>query len=309
MALTYGELNAACREHIIPGITQSAYEDSPFFKVLESDGKIKHEGGKKIWHNVRYKQRSQRGATDPDSKIEFHDEETRTVLELDWKTYVEDAMIPWSTKQQNAGKEQVIDLAADKLTELKENLQDALFTALFATTQGTDDISSLTTIVDSTTTYGGIAYTDAPLWVATEDSSTTKVSKQQLMYNRNLATFGKHGPNLHVTTRDLFSAYHGILDPNMVYEDKKMANLGFDSLSFFKKPVVADAFCPTYYWFGLDMDAFNVICQDDFEISDWEDASAQGYIKHSIAYGTWVGNIVCKRRRTNFKMTALVWNS
>ena len=128
---------------------------------------------------------------------------------------------------------------------------------------------------------------------------------------RNSALYGKNGPNFHLTTKDLWSVYESILESqvvrkNDVLADGKMANAGFKTLLFKGDPVVADPFCPSGSWFGIDLDAFALLYDPDyyFKTTPWEKvSSAQEYsLKKTLCA---VIQLKCDRRRTSFKFTAL----
>ena len=220
-------------------------------------------------------------------------------------------MIHWDERNKNAGPGKIVDLAKDRNDELLQDIKDILYQALFATsyTDGVD-IVPLGTIIDSATTYAGIAVSDASIWASTEDSSTTTMKlfgSGSLAEARNDATFGTKMPTMHITTRDLFNKFESLLEPQVRYEDKKMANLGFSSLTYYGKPVVSDVFCPAASWFGIDLTAFElrVHKDDNMNATDWLDMTMAGYPRAVGKYVSWVGNLLARRRRTSFKFTAL----
>jgi hypothetical protein len=200
----------------------------------------------------------------------------------------------------------------DKAGELIEDMDDILATAIHATSQAANNPVPLAVIVDSADTYGGVAVADAAEWAAVEDSSSTTLTLALLRSLRNDATFGKNMPTMHLTTRDLLSKYESLLDPHMVYEDKNMANLGFDSVSFYRKPVVSSPYTTAKYWYGLDMDTFSLIIHKDdsgtngISISKWTDLTVGGFPDSFGKIASWRGNLLCRRRKTNFKLSALV---
>ncbi|MHA2067431.1 MAG: hypothetical protein ACXABY_23950, partial [Candidatus Thorarchaeota archaeon] len=92
-----------------------------------------------------------------------------------------------------------------------------------------------------------------------------------------------------------------------VYEDKDMAGTGFDSLTFMGGTVVGDSHCPTSAGYGLCLDDLEIHVDPDYNFakSGWFELKQIGF-PHAAAYVmTWSGNVVCKDRRTNFKMTGL----
>jgi hypothetical protein len=56
------------------------------------------------------------------------------------------------------------------------------------------------------------------------------------------------------------------------------------------------------------MDAFDVYYsggKNGIEYTEWIDLTPSGYINTVGKIGTFVGQVVCRRRRTSFKMSAL----
>ncbi len=311
MALSINELNAVSKKYFDPTLTQQVYEKSPFFAKLKADKKIKTDGGTSMQWTIRYQKLDNAKATGPRAKVDFQSKETRTAADIDWVFYDAQTLIHWDELVKNSGKGKIIDLLKDKSAEVLEDLQEKLYTALFATTytSGTD-LEPLAVIVDSAAAYGGIAVSDATEWAATEDSSTTTLKlfgANSLAYMRNQATFGTTEPTMHITTRDLASKFESLLQPQQRYEDKKMANLGFSAMTFHGVPVIGDAFCPAGYWYGLDMSAFELREHTDYglKVGDWFELPQAGYPNAKAKYVSWVGNLLARRRKTSFKFSAL----
>ena len=311
MAFTINELNTVSKKFFDKTITQQVYEDSPFFAKLKDDGQVITEGGITIQWPARVAKLQRAKATGPRAKVDFGSNETRAGADIPWCYYDADTMIHWDERNKNAGPGKIVDLAKDRAEELLQDIKDLLYAELFATTyvDGTN-IVPLATIVDAADTYAGITVAQAAQWAGQEDSSTTAMSLYgagSLSKLRNDATFGTKGPTLHITTRDLWSKYESKLSPAVRYEDKQMSNLGFDSITFHKKPVVADVFCTANYWYGLDMSCFElrVHKDDNMNVTDWFELKQAGYVRALAKYVSWVGNLLARRRRTSFKFSDL----
>jgi len=319
MALSIDEINAVCSENFDKVIVQQAYDKSVFWaKIKKRDNFIKkNPGGVNLEFPIRYKKLGLGGRVAPRAQITFESVETRTAGTLYWSYQQDKTMLHWDEKVENAGKAQIVDLMADKSEELREDLTDILCTALFSTstpssTAGAVDIQPIPYIVDSANTYAGIAVADASNWASTEDSSTTTLNlfgDGSLSHRVNATTFGQDTVDLHIMTRDLFSKFESIAEASKMYEDTETANMGFTNLTFHGKPVVGDAYCPSGYWFGLNMNDWHVYVTDagtdGIQISEWKDLFAAGFPNAYAKVAQWVGQVVCKRRKTNFKYSAL----
>jgi len=314
MALSISELNSVSHKYFDKTIAETAYDQSPFFAKLASMGKVVVNGGTTIQVPIRYKKLGLAGAVNPRSQITFEGAETRTALDDNWTFYVGKTVMFWDEVVKNGQEGRIIDLLKDKAKELKEDIQDILATDLFATSRATTaNMTPLAVIVDSAATYGGIAVADAANWASTEDNSTTQLvlyGSGSLAYNVNACTLGTDKPTMHITTRNLYSKFESLAQPQQALFDKGLADMGFDNTLFHGVPVVADAYCTAAYWYGLDMNQFELMVNtkgdaNGISITEWMDLTSQGFPNASGKFAEWVGNVVCRKRKTSFKCTTL----
>ena len=309
MAFTIAQINALTQEHYDSKCTPQVYDDDPFLATLKGKNKITVDGGTALRWAVRTSELGQTSFVGPREQIAIKSNDTRTAAELDWKYVAGVTMMHWDEIVKNNGKAAVVKLIGDKKIELEEDYKEALSDQIWGTS--TDHIAPLAQIVDSSTTYGGIAVADAASWASTEDSSTTTMTlfgPGSLTYMRNQATFGKFGPTHNFTTRDLVDKFMSLLQPQQRYSsDQKTANMGFNNVLFFETPVIGTPFASAGDWFGLDMDALELVCRTgmDAKQTDWFDLKQQGYPEAMGKYMTGVMNLKSTRRRTHYKFTAL----
>ena len=314
MALSIDEANAVSSKYFDKTITDQVYENSPFYVKLKSMGNVSTDGGTSIQFPIKITKLAQTGFVGPRQQVSYSQKETRTGAVLDWKYLIGQTMISWDERVKNSGKPQIVNLLRDKNSELKDDVRDIFSTALYATSPGSDDISSLPEIIDSTTTYAGIAYTDAAEWTATEDTSTTELilyGSGSLSYMMNQATFGSNKPDLILTTRDLWSKFESLIEPQKRYYGNKdnsaLGKAGFTTLQFHNADVVSDVYCTAKSMFGIDSSAFNIVHSPDFNFKteEWTKLEQAGYPYAMMKTCAWVGNIKCIRRKSNFKFTLL----
>lgn len=309
MALSIDEANTVSSKFYDEGITQQVYEKSPVFYKLKKKGKVT-KGGTQIQWAVRYTTLGNANAVGAREQIPYIQKETRTAAVLDWKYYVSTTSIQWDERVKNSGKPQIVDLLKDKAEELREDMFNKFQTDLYSTSQASKSFSSLWTIIDSADTYAGIAVADASVWAANEDGTTTRLTlygDQSLSEMINASAFGSDGVDFMFTTRDLFSKFESLLEPQKRYEDTEMANGGFTTLKFHGIPVVSDYACTSGYWGGIDTDYFEFRTHPDFDfkVDPWKELGQAGYPQAMYKSVFWTGNLVCKSRQTCFKYTAL----
>lgn len=310
MALTYSELESVSTPFYTKEIISQVYELDPFFKKLKQNKNITASGGTDIRFPIRYQELALAEWVNPKEQIAYQQRKTRTSGTLAWKYLVGKTMMQWDEFIQNSGKEAMINLQKDKADEMVDDLYEVMTDALYATSQASDAMSSLDTIIDSTTTYAGIAYTDAAQWAATEDTSSTKLvlygTSAALATSMNTCTFGPYKPDLLVTTKNLYSKIESLIEPQKRFYDEK-AIIGFNTLKFHGADVVAANHCPTGYLWGVTSKFWELRTHKDenFKVDPWEDLKQAGFPKAKIKLCYWVGNLLCTMRKVNFKYTAL----
>ena len=289
-------------------MVQQAYDETYFFAKLKKDDKIVQSGGNNLIWPIRYKTLGKSDAVGWDDQVSFDKVDTRTSAVLEWAPYRGRTLLTWQEDSTNqAGKQRIVNLIADKTKELMEDLVNDLATDLFATSYTSGNIVPLSTIIDSADAYAGIATADASNWKATEDSSSTTLTRALLNTNVAATQFGTHGPTVHITTRALLGAFDNLIGASERWRDTDTANMGFEHLSFYMKPVIGDAYQQSTYWYGIDMDAFemHVLKGEDMNMGEWIDLAPAGYPGSLGKVCRHVCNIVCRRRRTSFKLSAL----
>ncbi len=313
MALTYTEAQAVSDKGFDKACAQQVYEESALLTKLKLKDKVQAGGRKWAW-TIRYTKLENANAVGPRDPISFISKETRTLAEITPRHYVGSTIMHWDELQQNKGKPQIIDLIGDKTKELKEDFADRLATDIFTANGNGLGIDPITTIIDSASSYAGIAVADAADWAAQEDGSTTTLSlygAASLSYMINQARFGKNMPDFHLTTRDLRSKFESILEAqkNFVAKlgDKEMASAGFENVAFHGAGVFDDPYCTAGTWLGINTDVFYLLYDPDYymKVSKWEKIDQVGF-QYALkkVMGAVLG-LKCTQRKSNFKFTAL----
>jgi hypothetical protein len=317
MALPVDELNAATKKgYLNEAVVQSAYDQSAFYKMQWMKGFVEVlDGGSLMEFPVRYKKQGTGEIADPRSQLQFQSVATRTAGQVNWGFARAVTMLYWDEKVKNAGAAKVFDLAADRMTELRDEITDLLCTKLLTVdaAPGNFDLWSLNFIIDSANTYAGITIADAANWTSTEDNATTTLTifgTTSLTAAVANSTLGIYKPSLHLTTRLLYAKYMSLLTPNQIYQDTETAALGFSNILLIDAPVVGDAYLPVGYWLGIDMDAFEVRTDgsgtNGIDLTDWIDLTPVGYVNSAGKVATFAGQVICRRRRTSFKFDHLL---
>lgn len=311
MALTYNELNTVSHDFYDKVITKQVYDDCPILKILDSKKKIKEMGIQLRWP-IRYREYARAQSINPRQQIDYQPKETRTTAVETYAYYEVDTSVFLDERVANYGEGQVVDLAKDKLEELRDDMKEKLADAWFVSSPGTYDLASLHEIVDSGTTYGGIAVADASAWASTEISSSNATElfiHGQYGLSYAVAATTKAGGYVthHLTTPDLWNKYESLIEPNRIYEDKETANLGFMNVTYRGKPVIHDHHCTANYWFGVDINALEVRVHPlgNKKLYPWEEMTTHGYPGTLTRVMLWIGQVMCRRRVSMFKYSGL----
>lgn len=314
MALSIDEANAVSGKYFDKTITSQVYDESPLWTRLKSKNKVTWDGGTQIQFPIRYKEAGVAEAVGPRSQIAYMAKETRTGAVLDWAYYVSKGIISWDERAKNSGKAQIINLIKDKTEEMNQDLFELFSDGLYATTQSSLAIQALVTIIGTTaSTYAGISQSDATEWYSPAiDTTTTRLvlygTSGSLSAMVNSATFGKNRPDLIITTRNLFSKFESLVEPQKQYSgESDLAKAGFSSVKFHDIDVVADAHCPTGAMFLLDTGNLEMRYHPDFnfKVSDWTPLEQIGFPNALAKSVSWAGNLVCRMRKTQGRYSAL----
>lgn len=310
MALSISEANTVSKNYFDDTITSQVYDTNVLFARLKQKNKLSVNGGVQLQWPIRYRELGAAVAVAPRQQIGYSQKETRTGALLDWKYYVGQGMISWDERVQNAGSAQVISLIKDKTQEMQDDLTEKFCDDTFATSQGTNNIQSIDTIV-STSSYAGISTTDAANWTGQVDSSTTRLvlygTSGSLAHMINTCTFGKYSPDLGVTTRDLFNKLESLVEPQKRYEDVELANIGFTNLKFHGATFVADPHVTSAYMYLLTTEMLELATHSDynFKVSDWSELGQAGFPNAMYKVISWAGNLMCRMRQVQGKYSAL----
>lgn len=325
--MTYNEAQAISDKGFDKSLHVQVYDSNPFYMKLKEMKQVQSKGGGRYWTwNARIAKLGRANAQDPRADQTYVMKETRTQVEDTPKYYTVNNIIPWDKLRENKGPAQKVDLIKDATKELKEDMEDRLSTDLWTANPNGEGITPLSTAVDATSTYAGLAYNDASIdtgaWNSQEDSDTTKLelfggiygtsTYQSLSSMVAASQFGNNGPTMHFTTKELKALYGALLEQQGQYNlngktgDKKLLDAGFDNLLYKGAPVVADPGIPAGSWYGLDMKAFFLLYDPEYwmQTTKWERVGThQNYslIKNMCA----VIQLKCDRRRTSFKFTEL----
>jgi hypothetical protein len=314
MALAIAEANAVSSRYYDKHLTEQAYDEHVLWTKMKNNNLVKVKGGADLSWPIRYRRLDKADAIGAREQLSFEQYETRALPKLDWVYYYANALISWDERVKNAGKQKVVDLLADKATEMQQDMFYRFATDLWTSNPNGLGIVPLSTIV-ATGTYGDIDDADATTWYSPWNEGTatiltlygsTSVSKMI-----NTCTLGSNRPDFHITTRDLYSKFMSLYEGHKVINDNKLAEAGFDNCKFLGATIAPDSFTPVSNWYGLDINQYEFWVHNDFnfKLNDWFELEQAGFPNAMARVMTVALNLVCRMRKTSGKFTTLNYAS
>ena len=314
MGITLTDLQATTQDELDRVIHDSVYDQLVFLKWLMKNKKVKSEGGDFKW-DILYDDYGLADAVDPNAKVTYETVETVEQASDAWKYYTSTALLTLEEQTKNYGKGQIIDLQKKKADEMINDFKQRLSTDIYTATPNGLGMTPISTIIDSAASYGGLDPATYSVWAGIEDNSTTTLEVEgastSLMGMYIQAWFGENHPDVHFTTRNLLMKYASLVSNKTRYEyggrDAKDAGMGRTNLFFMGDPIFADPKCPAGYWYGIDTNSIELKVHPDgnMKVNPWTKAEGQNMPWAFKREALMICNLKCKRRRTNFKFTAL----
>lgn len=229
----------------------------PLLAALNSKGSVTEDGGKRIVRPVLYALNDTVGSYDGYDQIDTTPQDGFGEAVYDWKQYAGSVTIDGRTERLNAGSAQIINILTAKIEQLRVSMEDDLNSMLWGAGTGNSskDFLGVQAIVENSGTLGGIDSSTETWWVSRTDTAmdlTTIDGVQDLSNMYNGLRVAKSYPDFSFTTQAVFQAYEALAAPNIRFEGKMKADLGFESLAFRGSEVLFDADAPASEWYFIN---------------------------------------------------------
>jgi hypothetical protein len=275
MALTYNTLNALTREEVIKQVTDNIFNDTPLLQYLRKN-QVTGKSGTKLQIPLSYARNTNSGSYSGADTFLTNSIETATKAELNWKDYYVSVVYTGDEKDQNKGKNAVVDLIDHKLENARMTMSYNITAGIFGDGTGNSnkDLTGLKAAVDDGTnyaTYAGIErLTDATWWKAKYTALNDYISLPAMQSMYGDLTDGSIRPDMIVTTQDIWDDLWEIITPIQRSDSEKMsANYGFRAITFNGTPVVADAQCTAGYMYFLNSKFLKLYPMDGYDSVSW----------------------------------------
>ena len=228
-----------------------------------------------------------------------------------WAGYAASNLIDLDDKIQNTGTEMIVNLAQAKLENIQKTLRDKMGTCVYSAAADTIDFLGLGDLFDTTTSkaYGGIKEDDMPNWKANVITTAETMTYKAMQTIRRTAAVGQSRdskPNLYITTDTLKDSFERTLQAQVRFEDKNLANAGFDTILFGRVPIVSDDKQADGYCDGLNLNYLFMKTHKDYAFTRpvWERLSTDKP-DNLLANQRFIGQLVTNHRKAHCRHTNL----
>jgi hypothetical protein len=260
----------------IKELQDAVFNRLTLFDFLSKKNKVRRGGGTSIIVPLRISKNSTAGSYSNYGTILTTPQDNETAAQFLYKQYA--ASISLSGKEervQNKGEYEVMDLVRTKIDDAEKALQDKLNQDLFAASPGTEDVGSLVTSIDATSSIGQINSTNYSFWqssVTTGGSFAAQgTSDMRTLWNTLSQRAPSSVPDLILTTPTVHGYYEASLIAQQRYESNGTGNAAFNKLMFKSSPVDMDAQCTSGAMYFLNSDVMELVIDPttDFKMTEW----------------------------------------
>lgn len=316
MALTYAELESITNDYFMLDGKKAVniyFNDSAFiywFMNKQAGLWERPPGGEHIRVPVAF-DHGEGGAYSRADALTSDDRELVNAARFEWKHYYGNATVFKTDELKNAGEYAQVQLVTSKIMGAQNKVRKDLGTDVYAAGADSDDeLSGLLSLVSETAsgTYGNISEDDlvsadgSKYWEGKTNTDTEALSLAVIRTLRSDAKVsdGKGGkPDFGMTTETLWNKVSGILQVQQRFtEENELTKAGFTALTFEGMKLVADDYCPSGYFFGLNSQHIGWAIHPEgyFAREPWDKLPQQRGKTMKIF---WDGNLVCNNRRAH----------
>ena len=274
----------------IKELQDAVFNRLTLFDFLSKKNRVRRGGGTSIIVPIRSSKNTTAASYSNYGLIATDPQDNETAAQYLYKQYA--ASISLSGKEervQNKGKYEVLDLVKTKISDAEMALNDKLNTDLFAAAPASQDIGSLVTSIDATSTIGQINSTNYSFWQSTNTTSGSfsaqGLADMRTLWNSLSQKAPASVPDLLLTTPTIHGYYEASLQAQQRYQSDGTGNGSFQKLMFKSSPVDMDAQCTSGVMYFLNSDVMELVIDPDtdFKMTEWvkpanQDAKVAQYL-------------------------------
>lgn len=309
MSLPFTEIDSFCRTKVLPVLVDNIfYSNITLFRFFKKA--LKWRGGTKIEAEIEYAKNSNAEAYAGSTNLTIDNVEIATKASLPPRQYNCAIVITGIDIEKNKGDAAILDLVKARMKNAGKSIKDIMGTDFFATQTGVkmDGVGGVFAATAGTA-YAGINPTDFSGWKCNGGNGPSAVggnlTKAKMDVQWGYCKEDTDKPTLIVTTDTVWGGIEiTFIEANKRYEDKKLANFGFENITYHGTPVVADSKCPSQrlYMFNENYLKVHVMPGMNFRFIPFQYPTNQDT---KIAHLRWYGNLLCTNVRKQGQMTGI----
>lgn len=246
-AVQLDELITTTFDKVKPVLADQITNENPLLAALNSKSRVTLDGGLTIRRPVLFAFNDTVGSYAGYDLIDTTPQDGFGYAEYDWKQYAGSVTISGRDERLNAGSSRIIGLLQAKLEQLRVSIEEDLNSMLWsngtpasATGNSGKDMLSVAHIVGDGVAkghanLGGIESAVQTWWksgIQNGADLTTLDGVRTMNHVRNARKLAKSKPDFIFADQDVYEAYEALAAPNLRFEDRTMADLGFDTVAF-----------------------------------------------------------------------------
>jgi hypothetical protein len=260
----------------IKELQDAVFSRLTLFDHLSKKNKVRRGGGTSIIVPIRSTKNATAASYSNYQTIDTTPQDNETAGQYLYKQYA--ASISLSGKEervQNKGKYEVLDIVKTKISDAEMALKDKLNTDMFAASPASQDVGSLVTSIDATSSIGQINSTSYSFWqsnVVTSGSfSAQGLADMRAQWSTLEQRMPISAPDLLLTTTTIRDYYEASLTPQQRYATTDTGNGSFEKLKFKSAIVDVDAQCTSGVMYFLNSDVMELVVDPDtdFKLTEW----------------------------------------
>lgn len=239
-------------------LEDNIFSNLPLTYWLRDAGNIvKLSGGESIVEQLLYGQNGTAGSYSGYDNLDTTPQEGITAAQYPWRQYAASVAISGLEERKNSGSEKLIDLLKAKVNQAELSIQEtmnAMFTSDGSGNGGKDwfGLDYFVPVDPTSGTVGGIDAAAETWWRSKADATAKVLELGDLNHMYNLTSKGKIHPVFELTTMDLYEKYESLLQPQVRYQNTKVADAGFQNLMHKGATVQYDDDIASGRWYFLN---------------------------------------------------------
>lgn len=305
MALSIDQLNTVATKLIEKNLVENVLNTNALTARLSMPGKlVLRDGGSKLSFPITIGDESDSTGAwyEGSENLDNTEYEPMSSAEFDWKNIHETVKISHPELHKASGDNAKLDLLAERVKLSKEYMARRMGTAIHSGDGTAKNFVGLSTIMSTSSTYGGVAVADLPEWIASVlgNSGTPRALTLALIQSLVGTTrYDNQSLSLFVCRENLYSKMWQLIQPYQRLEvyDEEMAKIGFKKCPIFDGvPVIIDSKTASGSLRGINENFLKLVAHraENMRVVSHDSLEGSNAIQKRVFF---MGALICNGRR------------